>query len=98
MKLKHKSSCDCLECEFVRRSTEKQKQERETQRKKIQKRLGISHRRETLGRLIEDGLNGFYYSDKAKEFLSVNENLLEWLHICIENAHNAQDRFISRNK
>ncbi len=93
MKLQHRSTCDCLECEFIRSSTEKRKAEKRKVARKVRKNLGIQYRRETLGRLIEDGLNSIYYSDRAKEFLSVNENVLEWLHIQITNAQDAQERW-----
>lgn len=96
MKLKHRSSCDCVECEWKRhRHDQKKQRERETARK-VRKQLGIQYRRETLGRLVEDGLNSIFYSDRAKEFVSVNDNLLEWLQLQIENAHNAQERWLNK--
>ena len=96
MKLKHRSNCDCVECEWCRTMSQRKKEERLKRQAKVRKRLGIQYRREVLGRLVEQGLNSFYYSDNAKEFLSVNENLLEWLQIQIENANSAHERYMAK--
>lgn len=97
MKLRHRTSCDCVECEWTRAHAAKNKEEKRKVARKVRKNLGIQYRRETLGRLIEDGLQSIYYSDRAKTFLSVNENVLEWLHIQITNAQNAQERWKAKH-
>ena len=96
MKLEHRSSCDCVECEWKRHRHSEQKRKERERARKVRKRLGIQYRREVLGRLVEEGLNSLYYSDRAKEFLSVNENVLEWLHTQITNAHAAQERYLAK--
>lgn len=96
--LRHKWNCDCVSCEWIRHHDKKKEEKKRKVARKVRKKLGIQYRRETLGRLIEEGLNSFYYSDRAKEFLSVNENLLEWLHIQINNAHDAQERWRKERK
>jgi len=97
MKMAHRTNCDCVECEWSRTYTAQIKEKKREVARKVRKNLGIQYRRETLGRLVEDGLNSIYYSDHAKTFLSVNENVLEWLHIQITNAQNAQERWKAKH-
>lgn len=98
MKLRHKKSCTCVECEYSRTIAQKYREKKRRQAEKVRKRLGIQYRREVLGRLVEDGMNSFYYSDKHGAFMEVNENLAEWLKVQIQNSRDAQERWREKRK
>ena len=96
MKLKHKSSCDCVECEWSRVHQNQEREKKERRRQRIHKKLGIQYRRETLGRLIEQGWRSMFYNDKQKEFMFPEEDPMEWIRTQIKNSEDAHERWVKR--
>lgn len=82
----------------MRHHRDKEKENKREKARKVRKQLGIQYRREVLGRLIEDGMNSMYYSEREGQFMSVNENLAEWLKLQIRHAHDAQERWLNKRK